>query len=83
MIKGTPSNAVIEGILHRLGHDGAFRERMLGNPAAAFAEHGVEIDESKVPAHRALPSAEDMRRNHEAYRRKLGGELGFQIFYLC
>ena len=81
MIKGTPSNEVVEAIVNRLGSDQAFREKMLGDPKAAFAEHGVEIDESKVPAVRHLPSMEDFRRNREAYQKKFC-EVGFFPYYL-
>jgi putative modified peptide len=83
MIKGSPSNDVVEAILRRLGTDSAFREKMIGNPKAAFAEHGVEIDESAIPAKRALPSMEEFKRNHEAYKAKLSTECGFSPFYLC
>jgi putative modified peptide len=82
MIKGTPSNDSIEAILTRLGSEPAFREKMLGDPKAAFAEHGVEIDESKVPAVRWLPSMDDIKRNRDEYKTRQCGELGFSRFFL-
>ena len=82
MIKGTPSNAAIDGILTRLGNDPAFREKMLGDPKAAFAEHGIEIDESKIPAARSLPSMEQFRANRDAYKQQMLEKLGFSPFFL-
>jgi putative modified peptide len=82
MIKGSPSNAAIEGVLNRLSNDPAFRERMLGDPKAAFAEHGIEIDESKIPTTRSLPSMEEFKRNRAAYQDKLTDQLGYNIFFL-
>lgn len=82
MIKGTPSKESIDKVLDRLGTDPAFRERMLGDPKSAFAEHGIEVDESKVPAVRTLPSMESFKLNRDAYSEKLQGELGFMMFFL-
>jgi putative modified peptide len=83
MIKGTPSNDVMDAILNRLANDPVFREKMLGNPKAAFAEHGVELDDSKIPTVRGLPSMEEFKRNREVYRKKLFEELGYMPFFLC
>ncbi len=82
MIKGTPSKESIGQVIDRLGSDPAFREKMLGDPKAALAEHGIDVDEDKIPAVRKLPSMEDMKLNREAYQQQLSDKLGYQVFFL-
>jgi len=82
MIKGTPSREQVGKVLDRLATDPAFREKLLGDPKAALAEHGIEVDESKIPAVRSLPPMEDILQNKEAYADKFGNELGFDRFFL-
>lgn len=58
MIPANASPETIHKILQRLSQDHAFRELMLGDPATAFHEYGIEADVSKVPPVRKLPSME-------------------------
>ena len=82
MFKAKPSNDAIDAILDRLGTDQAFREKMLGDPKAAFAEHGIDVDETQVPATRSLPPMEEIKRNRQEFKDKNCGELGFSRFFL-
>lgn len=56
MIPANTAPATIHKILDRLSRDHAFRELMLGDPAAALKEFGVEVDASRIPHVRKLPS---------------------------
>lgn len=58
MIPANTAPATIHRILERLSHDHVFRELMLGDPSAALQEFGVEVDASKIPHVRKLPSME-------------------------
>lgn len=58
MIPASTAPAAVHRILERLSHDHAFRELMLGDPATALKEFGIEIDAAKVPHVRKLPSME-------------------------
>lgn len=82
MLKGKPSNDAIDAVLDRLATDQAFREKMLGDPKSALAEHGIDIDESAIPTTRVLPSMEDIKRNRQEFKDKNCGELGFSRFFL-
>lgn len=81
MIKGTVSKEQVGQVLDRLSSDQAFREKMLGDPKSALAEYGIEVDESKVPAVRSLPSMEDLRLNREAYLSQPSDRLGYEVFF--
>ena len=70
----------IDTILDRLGSDDAFRERMLGDPASAFAEHGVEVDPSTVPAVRQLPSKAAIQSQRDAIQSHMTGQAALAIF---
>lgn len=72
----------VEGLLDRLGSDPDFREKLLGDPQAALAEHGIQVDPTKIPQVRALPSMQEFKANREAYRSKLMDELGLWPFLL-
>lgn len=54
MSSATPSQ--IDKLLDRLGSDNQFREKMLGDPVSALAEHGLEVKPEEIPAVRRLPS---------------------------
>lgn len=58
MIPANTAPATIHRILERLSHDHEFRELMLGDPVKAMLEYGIEIDATKVPQVRKLPSME-------------------------
>ena len=62
MIKGTPSNETVGKILDRLATDNDFREHFIGDPAAALKPYGVEVDPTKIPAVRKLPSRAEVAR---------------------
>jgi putative modified peptide len=62
MIKGTPSKETTVKVLDRLSKDNDFRERFIGDPAAALKEHGIEVDSNKVPAVRNLPSKDEIAK---------------------
>lgn len=80
MIKGTVSSDTTRKILQLLASDDAFREKMLGDPVAALAEHGVEADPAQVPATRRLPSKQELQEGGDAISKKLEGNLGLIIF---
>jgi putative modified peptide len=50
----------LDSMLDRLGTDDAFREKMLGDPVAALAEHGFKVDPKEIPDVRRLPSKKDL-----------------------
>lgn len=50
----------LDSMLDRLSSDDAFREKMLGDPVAALAEHGFNVDPKEIPAVRRLPSKSDL-----------------------
>lgn len=74
MSSATPTSAQTDQILGRLASDDAFREKFLGNPVAAFAEHGVSVDPSEVPAVRTLPSKAALQGQAAAFRDKIEGK---------
>ena len=55
--KNTVAGVELDKILDRMQNDAAFREKLLGDPAAALAEHGVDVDPATIPAVRTLPPA--------------------------
>ena len=82
MAKNTVAGAQLDKILDRLQNDPAFREKLLGNPAAALAEHGVDVDPSTIPAVRTLPSADAVAGQRDALKAKLDGRAGLALFLL-
>ena len=70
----------INSLLDRLGSDDAFRERMLGNPAAAFAEHGITVDPGTVPAVRSLPSKDAIDAQRAAIQAHIAPQPALAIF---
>lgn len=62
MIKGTPSKETVLHILDRLSSDNDFREHFLGDPAGALKGHGIDIDSSRIPPVRRLPSKQEMAK---------------------
>ena len=82
MTKNTVAGAELDKILDRLQNDAAFREKLLGDPAAALAEHGVEIDPATIPAVRTLPAAGAIAQQREALKAKVDGRAGLALFLL-
>jgi putative modified peptide len=82
MIKGNIGSDKIGEILDRLATDDAFREQLLGDPKSALAPYGLEVDESRVPAVRTLPSKERIASARDEMKAQLGGNLGLVIFLL-
>jgi len=80
--KNTVAGAQLDKILDRLQNDPAFREKLLGNPAAALAEHGVDVDPSTIPAVRSLPSADAVAGQRDALKAKVDGRVGLAFFLL-
>lgn len=70
----------IDTILDRLGSDDAYRERMLGDPVAAFAEHGVTVDPAAVPAVRSLPSKDAIGAQRAAIQSHVVAQPHLAIF---
>lgn len=82
MSKAIPTSEQLDQLLGRLGSDDAFREKFIGDPVAALAEHGVQVDPADVPAVRSLPSKETFRDQAEALRAKADGRVGLMFFVL-
>ena len=82
MSKNTVGGAQLDKILDRMQNDAAFREKLLGNPAAALAEHGVDVDPSTIPAVRTLPSADSIAAQRDALKSKVDGRVGLAFFLL-
>jgi putative modified peptide len=82
MDKGIATSGQLDKLLDRLGSDDAFREKFLGDPAAALAEHGVEVDPAAVPAVRSLPSKESLQSQRDAIKSKVDGKVGMGWFLL-
>src|SRR4029078_13649215 len=78
----TVAGAELAKILDRMQNDAAFREKLLGNPAAALAEHGVDVDPATIPAVRTLPSAESIAAQRDALKSKVDGRVGLAFFLL-
>ena len=82
MSKATPTPDQMDKLLGRLGSDDAFREKFLGDPVTAFAEHGVEVDPAEVPAVRTLPSKDAFQKQAAAIREKANGKSCLAFFAL-
>ncbi|MBA8882637.1 NHLP-related RiPP peptide [Dokdonella fugitiva] len=82
MGKGIASSEQLDQLLDRLGTDDQFREKFLGDPAAALAEHGVQVDPGSVPAVRNLPSKEALQSQRAEIRAKVDGAVGMGWFLL-
>lgn len=82
MSKNTVAGAQLDKILDRLQNDPAFREKLLGNPAAALAEHGVDVDPSTIPVVRTLAPADTIAGQRDALKAKLDGRAGLALFLL-
>ncbi|MEO5624201.1 MAG: NHLP-related RiPP peptide [Dokdonella sp.] len=82
MSTAIPTPAQLDQLLGRLGSDDAFREKYIGDPVSALAEHGVHVDPADVPAVRSLPSKETFRTQAEAIRAKADGKVGLMFFVL-
>jgi putative modified peptide len=55
----------LDPLLDRLSTDDAFREKILGDPAAGLAEYGFRVDPAEIPAVRRLPSKKDLVAQRE------------------
>jgi putative modified peptide len=80
--QNTVSGQQLDQILDRLENDAAFREKLLGDPASALAEHGVTLDAAAIPAVRKLPSPSEIREQRAALKAKLDGKAGLAMFLL-
>jgi putative modified peptide len=65
----------LDPLLDRLSTDSAFREKILGDPAAGLAEYGFRVDPAEIPAVRRLPSKEDL----VAQREKIKGGVADHV----
>ena len=79
MIKGKPTQAQMDALLDRLSHDDAFREHVLGDPAPALKEYGMEVDPAALHKTRKLPSKEELKSSRQAVNDKVSGNLGLII----
>jgi putative modified peptide len=82
MSSAIPTSEQISQILGRLGSDDAYREKFLGDPIGAFAEHGVKVDPSEVPAVRTLPSKSALASQSAALLAKADGKSCLAFFAL-
>ena len=82
MSKAIPTSAQLDQLLGRLGTDDAFREKFIGDPVGAFAEHGVHVDPADVPAVRSLPPKATLVAQASAIRAKADGKVGLAFFAL-
>jgi putative modified peptide len=80
--KNTVGGAQLDKILDRMQNDAAFREKLLGDPAGALAEHGVDVDPSTIPAVRSLPPADAIAQQRDALKSKVDGRVGLAFFLL-
>jgi putative modified peptide len=80
--KNTVAGAQLDKILDRMQNDAAFREKLLGDPAGALAEHGVDVDPSTIPAVRTLPPASAIAQQRDALKSKVDGRVGLAFFLL-
>lgn len=80
--KNTVAGAQLDKILDRMQNDAAFREKLLGDPAAALAEHGVDVDPATIPAVRSLPPASAIAQQRDALKAKVDGRVGLAFFLL-
>ena len=79
MIKGKPTQAQLDALLERLSHDDAFREQVLGDPASALKEYGLQVDPAALHKARKLPSKEELKASRQAVNEKVNGNLGLII----
>lgn len=82
MIKGNLSPAQLDALLHRLGNDDAFREHVLGDPATALKEYGLDVHPDALAKPRRLPSKDELNQSRAAVQQKLDGNLGLIILLL-
>lgn len=82
MSKGTVTTEQLDKLLQRLSSDHEFREKLLGDPVGALAEHGVEVDPESVPTVRRLPPMETLADQRNAIKEKLDGKVGLALFLL-
>jgi putative modified peptide len=80
--KHTVAGQQLDQILDRLENDSAFREKLLGDPASALAEHGVTLDPAAIPAVRQLPSPQAIGQQRDAIKAKCDGKVGLAMFLL-
>lgn len=82
MSKATVSSEQLDKLMQRLATDAVFREHLLGDPVAALAEHGIEVDPATVPAVRRLPSMDAFASQRAAIKEKIDGKAGLALFLL-
>ena len=82
MSKGIATSEQLDKLLDRLGSNDQFREKFLGDPAGALAEHGVQVDPASVPAVRCLPSKDALQTQRDAIKAKVEGKVGMGWFLL-
>jgi putative modified peptide len=80
--KNTIAGADLDKILDRMQNDASFREKLLGDPAAALAEHDVDVDPATIPAVRKLPPANAIAEQRDALKSKIDGRVGLAFFLL-
>jgi putative modified peptide len=71
----------LDQLLDRLAKDDAFREKALGDPVAAFAEHGFRVDPSEVPTVRRLPSKQALATERERIKGAFSPDHVCLIFF--
>jgi putative modified peptide len=79
MIKGNLSPAQLDALLDRLGKDDAFREHVLGDPAGALKEYGLEVHPDALKKPRKLPSKDELNKSRGSVQQKVDGNLGLII----
>lgn len=82
MNKHTVGGQQLDTILDLLQNDTAFREKLLGDPVAALAAHGVTLDPAQIPAVRHLPSPQAIGQQRDAIKAKCDGKVGLAMFLL-
>lgn len=76
------SEQAAHALLEKLSTDDSFREQLLGDPVAAMASLGVDVDHSEVPAKRTLPSKDDVKAARDALHARLNGAAGMGVLFL-
>jgi putative modified peptide len=78
---GKTTPAQLDSLLDRLSTDDAFREKMLGDPVAALAEHGIAVDPASVPTARQLPSKDALVRDRATIRSQVADTAKLDFFF--
>lgn len=72
----------LSAMLDKLANDDGFRSSMLADPVRTLGALGIELDPSKVPAVRSLPSKQVAAAGQIALENKHVGERSMVLFML-